>query len=151
VVSFVSVSSSSIGLGGGVVAIVHPIQAPMNIIARKAMRTTVAIAPNWICWVVQGSHGSVLFISSGAATVPTYAAETIMHARQIVVPIVWSLFMFSRFFLFSVAGSIRVVNFSSRVLFLFPVSERSSGCGRDGGVFHNFFSEWFSRNLFHNT
>lgn len=74
----------------------------MNIIARKAMRTTVAIAPNWICWAVQGSHGSVLFISSGAATVPTYAAETIMHARQIVVPIVWSLFMF--FTLFSLFG-----------------------------------------------
>lgn len=101
-VSFVSVSSSSIGLGGGVVAIVHPIQAPMNIIARKAMRTTVAIAPNWICWAVQGSHGSVLFISSGAATVPTYAAETIMHARQIVVPIVWSLLMV--FTLFSLFG-----------------------------------------------
>ena len=35
---------SSIGLGGGVVAMVQPIQAPMASIAVKAMRTGVAIS-----------------------------------------------------------------------------------------------------------
>ena len=38
-----SVVISSIGFGGGVVAIVQPIHAPMNIIATKAMKTGTAI------------------------------------------------------------------------------------------------------------
>ena len=37
---------SSIGLGGGVVAMVQPIHAPMNRIARKAMNTGTATAYN---------------------------------------------------------------------------------------------------------
>ncbi len=46
-VSFVvsgSVVMSSIGFGGGVVAIVHPIHAPIANIATKAMVTGVAIS-----------------------------------------------------------------------------------------------------------
>jgi len=56
VLSEVSASSSSIVFGGGVVAIVHPIQAPMSIIARKAMRTTAATVQN--CKVCGGIDNS---------------------------------------------------------------------------------------------
>ena len=44
--SSISVVISSIGFGGGVVAIVQPIHAPMNIIATKAMKTGIAITQN---------------------------------------------------------------------------------------------------------
>ncbi len=45
-VSSTSVVISSIGFGGGVVAIVQPIHAPMNIIATKATKTGSAIIQN---------------------------------------------------------------------------------------------------------
>ena len=49
-VAFCSVSISlvisSIGFGGGVVAIVQPIHAPMPIMAMNAMRTGIAITQN---------------------------------------------------------------------------------------------------------
>jgi hypothetical protein len=38
---------SSIGFGGGVVAIVQPIHAPMAIMAMNAMVTGVAMSQNW--------------------------------------------------------------------------------------------------------
>jgi hypothetical protein len=41
-----SVVISSMGFGGGVVAIVQPIQAPMNRIATKATKTGTAITQN---------------------------------------------------------------------------------------------------------
>jgi hypothetical protein len=41
-----SVVISSMGFGGGVVAIVQPIQAPMDRIATKATKTGTAIAQN---------------------------------------------------------------------------------------------------------
>ena len=44
--SSVSLVISSIGFGGGVVAIVHPIHAPMPIIAMNAMKTGTAIVQN---------------------------------------------------------------------------------------------------------
>ena len=48
VIFFSSVSSviSSIGLGGGVVAIVQPIHAPMPIMATNAMKTGTAMIQN---------------------------------------------------------------------------------------------------------
>ncbi len=39
-----SVDSSSIGIGGGVVAIVHPIHAPIPRTAMNAMKTGIAIS-----------------------------------------------------------------------------------------------------------
>jgi hypothetical protein len=43
---------SSIGFGGGVVAIVQPIHAPMPIIAMNATRTGMAMIQNWtFAWV----------------------------------------------------------------------------------------------------
>ena len=42
-----SVVVSSIGFGGGVVAIVQPIQAPMNKIATSATKTGTAISQSW--------------------------------------------------------------------------------------------------------
>ena len=42
----VSVVISSIGFGGGVVAIVQPIQAPMKSMATKATKTGIAIIQN---------------------------------------------------------------------------------------------------------
>ena len=44
--SSISVVISSIGFGGGVVAIVQPIHAPMNSIATKATKTGTAITQN---------------------------------------------------------------------------------------------------------
>ncbi len=44
--SSISVVISSIGFGGGVVAIVQPIQAPMNMIATKATKTGTATTQN---------------------------------------------------------------------------------------------------------
>ena len=61
----VSASSSSIVFGGGVVAIVQPIQAPMNIIARKAMRTTMATVQN--CKVCGGIANPIAEMSSCGA------------------------------------------------------------------------------------
>jgi len=48
-VSFVSIALviSSIGFGGGVVAMVQPIHAPMPITAVKAMNTGIAMTQNW--------------------------------------------------------------------------------------------------------
>ena len=51
--------------GGGVVAIVHPIQAPMSIIARKAMRTTVATVQN--CRVCGGIDNPMAEINACGA------------------------------------------------------------------------------------
>jgi hypothetical protein len=44
--SSISVVISSIGFGGGVVAIVHPIHAPMKRIATKATKTGMAMSQN---------------------------------------------------------------------------------------------------------
>ena len=44
--SSISVVISSIGFGGGVVAIVQPIHAPMKSMATKAMKTGTAITQN---------------------------------------------------------------------------------------------------------
>ncbi len=44
--SCVSAVISSMGLGGGVVAIVNPIHAPMAITAMKAMKTGIATSQN---------------------------------------------------------------------------------------------------------
>ena len=44
--SSISVVISSIGFGGGVVAIVQPIQAPMNKIATNATNTGTAMSQN---------------------------------------------------------------------------------------------------------
>jgi len=41
-----ALAMSSIGLGGGVVAMVHPIQPPMVSMAMKATRTGVAMIQN---------------------------------------------------------------------------------------------------------
>ena len=48
--SFASLEAaiSSIGFGDGVVAIVHPIHAPIAIIATKAIRTGVAMIQNCV-------------------------------------------------------------------------------------------------------
>ena len=40
------------GLGGGVVPMVHPIQAPIARTAMKAMSTGIAISQNWMLLVV---------------------------------------------------------------------------------------------------
>jgi hypothetical protein len=84
--SDVSVFSSSIGSGGGVVAIVHPIQAPMNIMAGKAANTAVAMAPNWICSTLRGNHGRIALTDRGAATMVTYPTATIKHAMKMITP-----------------------------------------------------------------
>ena len=77
-----SVSScwiSSIGLGGGVVAMVHPIHAPIARMAVKAMNTGMATSQ------------SLMASRAGQRSATVYEIATAKQTRQISQPIPWSL------------------------------------------------------------
>lgn len=77
--SFGSVCISSIGFGGGVVAIVHPIHAPMARTPTNATSTGIA------------TNQRRMASSVGQKSAPMYATAMVTQAAAITAPIAWSL------------------------------------------------------------
>ena len=86
--SSISLVISSIGFGGGVVAIVHPIQAPMNRTAMKAINTGIAISQNRTSKVIViPSHAKKSTNKYGHAKVIVYPTAIIKQIKKITPPI----------------------------------------------------------------
>ncbi len=86
--SSISLVISSIGFGGGVVAIVHPIHAPINRTAMNAMNTGIATNQNRTSKVIviprYAKHSMNML---GQISVIVYPIAIIKHTKKITPPI----------------------------------------------------------------
>ena len=88
-VSSISLVISSIGFGGGVVAIVHPIQAPINRTAMNAMKTGMATIQNLTSStvVLNPTYSRTSTNIVGTNKVTMYPTATSKHTMNIAPPI----------------------------------------------------------------